>query len=191
MTEAKMTKNRIYNVIAILLISLFVIPQTRQPIQVFFHKGFSYINKSSFIDKDQRKTINNLNWNLVSDSGKKFDFNATKGKVVLINFWATWCPPCIAEMPSLQELYKDYGDKVIFLFVTNDDFDTVETFKTKRDFTFEVFTPLSEVPENLRAHSIPRTFILNKTSEIVIDESGAVNWNSPTVRKQLDELLSE
>ncbi|REE25127.1 thiol-disulfide isomerase/thioredoxin [Winogradskyella pacifica] len=187
----KTTKNRIYNVLAILLIILFVIPQTREPIQVFFHKGFSYINTATLIDKVERKTVSNLNWNLVSDTGNRLDFNAAKGKVVFVNFWATWCPPCIAEMPSLQELYDDYGDKVIFLFVTNEDFETVEKFKVKKSFNFEVFTPLSEVPEELRAHSIPRTFILNKASEIVVDETGAVNWNSTKVRKQLDELLSE
>ncbi|WP_179334679.1 TlpA family protein disulfide reductase [Winogradskyella costae] len=189
MTKSK--KGRISNIIFIIILLLIFIPQTREPIQVLFHKGFSYINTSTVIDKVERKTISNLNWDLASADGKRLDFNATKGKVVLINFWATWCPPCIAEMPSLQELYDDYGDEVVFLFVTNDDFETVEKFKLNKGFSFDVFTPLSEAPEELRAHSIPRTFILNKASEIVIDESGALNWNSTKVRKQLDALLSE
>ncbi|WP_317167419.1 TlpA family protein disulfide reductase [Winogradskyella vidalii] len=190
-TKDKTTKNRIYNVLAILMIILFVIPQTREPIQVLFHKGFSYINTSTLIDKVERKTVSNLNWDLVSDKGERLDFNAIKGKVVLINFWATWCPPCIAEMPSLQELYTDYGDEVVFLFVTNDDFEKVEQFKSKNGFNFEVFNPLSQPPSELSVHSIPRTFIINKKGEIVVDESGAVDWNSAKVRSQLDALLSE
>lgn len=190
-TKDKTTKNRIYNVIAIIVIILFVIPQTREPIQVFFHKGFSYINTSTLIDKVERKTVSNLNWDLVSDNGERLDFNATKGKVVLINFWATWCPPCIAEMPSLQALYDDYNDNVEFLFVTNDDFEKIAKFKSKNDFNFEVFNPLSQPPSELSIHTIPRTFIINKKGEIVVDESGAVDWNSNKVRSQLDALLSE
>ena len=109
----------------------------------------------------------------------------------MINFWATWCPPCIAEMPSLQALYDDYSDKVEFLFVTNEDFKTVDTFKKKKDFNFEVYNPVGTIPQSLQTSSIPRTFIINKKGEIVVDESGAVDWNSTTVRGQLDQLLSE
>ena len=110
---------------------------------------------------------------------------------MLINFWATWCPPCIAEMPSLQTLYNDYNEKVVFLFVTHDDFEAVEKFKIQREFNFEVFNPITEIPSELKTSSIPRTFVINKNGEIVIDESGAVNWNSDKVRKQLNNLLLE
>ena len=108
-----------------------------------------------------------------------------------MNFWATWCPPCIAEMPSIQALYNDYNENVVFLFVTNDDFEIVNKFKTKKGFNFKVYQPINEVPENLMTRSIPRTFIINKAGEIVVDESGAVDWNSQKVRQQFDQLLSE
>ena len=179
------------NIIFIIIIILFVIPQTREIFQVWIHKGLSYVNQSSIIDKEERESIIYTDWKLKSDTNKSLNFAGFKGKVVFINFWATWCPPCIAEMPSLQNLYDDYNDKVEFLFITNDNFETVEKFKIKKDFNFEVFNALSPSPSELETRSIPRTFILNKNGEIVVDESGALDWNSSTVRKQLDDLLSE
>lgn len=143
------------------------------------------------VDEADRLTIVNSKWLLKSDKNRTLNFENLKGEVILINFWATWCPPCIAEMPSLQNLYNDYSDKVVFLFVTQDKFETVETFKAKRNFNFEVFNPITETPSELKSSSIPRTLVINKKGEIVIDETGAVNWNSEKVKNQLDELLSE
>lgn len=179
------------NILFLIIIILFIIPQTRESLQVWLHKGLSYINQSSIIDEADRESVENSNWVLQSDVNTNLNFNDTTGKVVFINFWATWCPPCIAEMPSIQELYNDYNDKVVFLFVTNDDFETVKNFKTKKGFDFKVYQPLNEVPDALKTRSIPRTFIINKAGKIVVDESGAVDWNSKTVRKQLDQLLVE
>ncbi|WP_179339424.1 TlpA family protein disulfide reductase [Winogradskyella ludwigii] len=191
MTEPKKNKAKFYNIMAIVAIALFIIPQTRTPIQVLLHKGLSYINGSSLIDKEDQENVANVSWELLSETNEHFDLKDTKGKVVLINFWATWCPPCIAEMPSLQELYNDYNDKVIFLFVTNEDFETVNTFKLKKAFNFDVYQPISAPPEVLTTRSIPKTFIIDKRGAIVVEESGAVNWNSETVRNQLDDLISE
>ena len=187
----KITKSKRNNIIFLVIITLLIIPQSRQPLQVLLHKGMSYINQSSLIDEADRTAVAYSNWELKSDTNTTLDFNETEGKVVFINFWATWCPPCIAEMPSLQALYEDYNDKVVFLFVTSDDFETVEKFKTKKGFNFEVFKPLNEVPQELTSRSIPRTFIINRKGEIVVDESSAIDWNSKSVRSQLDQLLSE
>ena len=179
------------NIVFLIVIAILIIPKTREPIQVLLHKGLSYINQSSLIDKDDRAVVDYSNWKLKSDANTTLIFKETEGKVVFINFWATWCPPCIAEMPNLQALYSDYNDKVVFLFVTSDDFKTVDQFKKKKGFDFLVFNPLNEIPKELATRSIPRTFIINKNGAIVVDESGAIDWNSDTVRGQLDDLLSE
>ena len=161
--KRKLTKR---NLIFLVIILLLVIPQTRQRLQILLHKGLIFINQSSLIDNDERITLNYTNWQLKSDVNTNLNFKDTEGKVVFVNFWATWCPPCIAEIPSLQLLYNDYKDKVIFIFVTNDDFKTVENYKTKKNFNFEVFKPTSEIPTELMTRSIPRTFIINKNTGI-------------------------
>jgi len=61
-------------------------------------KGYLIILKPSVIDINERETLSNYNWKLKNQSGKILDFNEAKEKVIVINFWATWCPPCIAEM---------------------------------------------------------------------------------------------
>lgn len=188
---AKRTRNNVISLILLVVIVLYIIPATRVPMQIYLHKGLSYINQSSVIDKDERKTINYSDFTLISETGEKLNFKSTEGKVVFINFWATWCPPCIAEMPSLQKLYKDYNDRVEFLFITNDKLDKVQAFKAKRGFDFEVFNIISGSQNELKTSSIPRTYIINKNGEIVVDESGAVDWNSKKVRNQLNILLSE
>jgi thiol-disulfide isomerase/thioredoxin len=179
------------NIIFMAVIALLIIPKTRHNIQIGLHKVLSYINQSSLIDKEDRLVITTSNWKLMSDTNTTLDFEATQGKVVFINFWATWCPPCIAEMPSLQSLYDDYNDDVVFLFVTSDDFEKVNKFKVKNEFNFKTYKPLNKGPEALATSSIPRTFVINKNGEIVIDESGALDWNSEKVRKQLDRLIAE
>ena len=188
---SKSKRSIFLNLLFLGIIILLIIPKTRVALQIILHKGLSYINQSSVIDSEDRKSIQYSDWELKSDSGETLNFKDTKGKVVFINMWATWCPPCIAEMPSLQALYDDYSDKVEFLFVTSDPFEKVHKFKTANDFDFEAFSIKSGSQPEFRTSSIPRTFVVNKKGKIVIDESGAVDWNSETVRKQLNELLSE
>ncbi len=189
----KISKSKRNNIIFLGIILLLIIPQTRTPIQVALHKGLSYILKPSVIDINERETLSNYNWKLKNQSGKIFDFNAAKEKVIVINFWATWCPPCIAEMSSLQKLYDVYSSnqEIVFLYVSNESKEVISKFKTKNKFTFEVYNPITDYPKIFDVTSIPRTFIINKKGEIVIDESGASDWNSDKIHQVIDRLLSE
>lgn len=184
-------KLKISNLIFIVVVALLLFPQTRQPIQVFLNKGIAAIVKPSVIDASERQTLSNYDWALKDVSGNVFDFNSAEGKVVIINFWATWCPPCIAEMPSLDELYQHYksNDDVVFLYVSNEDKELLYEFMTHNDFSFDVYQSVSNYPEDFNVSSIPRTFIISKKGEIVIDKSGAADWNSKRVRQTIDELL--
>lgn len=185
----KITKKQRNNIIFLVLIAILIIPQTRQPIQVLLHKGLALFSPS-VVDKEKRIQLTNYDWNLVDENGNGFNFNDAKGKVVLVNFWATWCPPCIAEMPSLEKLYIDYKDDVVFLLVSNEKQEVVSKFKQKNAYDFLVYASVSANPELLEATSIPRTFVIDKEGHIVIDKTGAADWNSDSVRKLLDELLT-
>ncbi|SHG39960.1 TlpA family protein disulfide reductase [Winogradskyella jejuensis] len=177
------------NIIFIVILILLILPQTRTPIQVLLHKGIALINPVSAIEKNERVKIDNYNWQLITEEGETINLNQFKGKVILINFWATWCPPCIAEMPSLQKLYDKYEGKVEFLFVTNDPIEKIEAFKAKNNYTFPVYQIDSYPPNQLTTKSIPRTLIINKKGEIVMDKSGAVDWFNSKVQQQIELLL--
>lgn len=184
-----MSKSKLKNIIFLILIAVLIIPQTRKPIQVLLQKGLMLINKPAIKDKETSAQLTNYNWDLRDGNNVAYNFREAKGKVVLINFWATWCPPCIAEMPSMQKLYDDYNDKITFLFVTNETLDVINPFLEKHQYTFEAYRPESHYPAQFDVASIPRTFLIDKEGRIIIDKSGAANWNSDTVRSTIDSLL--
>jgi len=185
----KITKSQRNNIILLIIVLVMIIPQTRQPLQVLLHKGLALFSPS-VIDKEERAVVSNYNWNLVDENGVSFDFNTAKGKVVVLNFWATWCPPCIAEMPSLEKLYQKYNKEVVFLLVSNETQEVVANFKAKNDYEFLVHSSQSEPPKTLQVSSIPRTFIIDKNGQIVVDKTGAANWNSDRVHETLEALLN-
>lgn len=184
----KISKSKRSNIIFLVVILLLLIPQTRKPIQVFLQKGLAMFSPS-VIDEDKRVVLTDYDWQLVDENGRSYNFNDAKGKVVFINFWATWCPPCIAEMPSMEKLYRDYKNEVVFLFVSNENQEVISKFKEKHDYEFIVHGALTANPVQLETTSIPRTFVLDKQGHIVIDKGGAADWNSNSVRKLLDDLL--
>ena len=135
--------------------------------------------------------VENYDWQLVDAKGNDFTFIDAKGKVVLVNFWATWCPPCVAEMPSLQLLYNDYNEKVVFMFVAQDKVEKVSAFIAKKGYTLPVYYSKTEAPSVLTSKTIPTTYVINKEGKIIIAETGAADWNSAKTRKMLDALLAE
>lgn len=185
-------KPKLSNILFFVFLALLLIPQTRKPIQVFLSKGLALFSPS-VVDKEDRVKLDTYDWNLVDESNAQFNFNTTRGKVVVINFWATWCPPCIAEMDSLEELYNTFSDnpEVEFLFVTSDPLEKIKAFKKKDQYTMPVYRPVSAVPEALNVSSIPRTFILDKEGTIVVDKTGVSNWSSEKVLKLIESLVNQ
>ncbi len=112
-------------------------------------------------------------------------------KVVFINYWATWCPPCRAEMPSIQSLYDDYKDRIEFIFITSDNKSKVEKFYSNHNYNLPTYNMLSNAPQEINTRSIPATFILDKQAKVALSEFGPADWNNDKVRKLLDELLAE
>lgn len=184
----KTNKSKLKNIAFIIVIGLFIIPQTRQPIQIWLNKGLAQFSPRT-IAPTNRDILTNYNWYLKDNQDHKFNFKTMKGKIVLVNFWATWCPPCIAEMPSLEKLYNAYKDKIEFVFVSNEEKAKIAHFLKEKNYSFKVFQPVSQYPDTFDVSSIPRTFLIDTKGHIVIDKTGAANWNSKTVRQTIDALL--
>jgi len=119
------------------------------------------------------------------------NLNSLKGKVVFINHWATWCPPCRAEMPSLHNLYTDYGSKIEFIFFTTDPEKKINEYYASNNFNFPTYKQTANIPPQINTRSLPTTYILDKEGKVALKEIGAADWNSNKVRAMLDELLGQ
>lgn len=171
---------------------LFLFTPYGLPLRATLIKGVSFVTTRVFsmeINKDERIKLSTYDWQLLDIEGNKIDFNSFRNKVIVVNFWATWCPPCIAEMPAFEKLYQDYKNNVVFLFVANDDPKKVEKFISNKGYSHPVYYQLTEAPKDLLSNSLPTTYIINKEGEIVVDKTGAADWNSGKVRDLLDTLI--
>jgi len=169
--------------------ALLIFPQTRMPIQVFVQRLVA-VSPSEKSETDWEK-LEDYNWNLQKINTEEINFSQSKGKVAIVNFWATWCPPCVAEMPSFQKLYNKYGDKVDFYFVTSEKPEKIVNFMAKNGYTLPIFLQTYEAPKQLQSQALPTTYVISKSGEIVIDEEGAADWNSKKTQALLDQLLSK
>lgn len=114
-------------------------------------------------------------------SGKVVDLGNLKGKVVFLNFWATWCPPCIAEMPSVNKLYGQFKDDkgVVFIFVDADgDFAKAQKFLDKKGYKLPIYIADSSVPEVIFKGTLPTTIVFDKMGRVSYHEVGAANYAS-------------
>src|SRR6056297_2244607 len=170
----KITKEQISNLIWIVAIILIVFTPVGFYPRVWVNKIVATVISPSTVDEDEQTNL-----------------QSKKGEVVLINVWATWCPPCVAELPGFIELYSDYKDKVTFAFVANDEKEKVRAFLKKKGYELPVYFQASGMPQELESRSIPVTYILDKKGNIVVDKTGAANWNSYKTRSLLDELISQ
>src|SRR5690606_32895049 len=113
--------------------------------------------------------------------GDVIELSDQKGKVVFINFWATWCPPCIAEMPSINKLHSEMkgNDKIEFMMVDVDNNRSKsEKFMKKRNFDLPVFTPASSIPTSYMSGAIPTTLVLNKYGKVVFKHEGMGDFSN-------------
>lgn len=118
------------------------------------------------------------------------NLNQLKGKVIFLNFWATWCPPCRAEMPSIQKLYNKKGDKIAFVLVAMQDKpEKISSYLQDNSITVPAYELNSLLHESLKPKSFPTTLIINKQGEVVLKETGAADWDSESVHQLLDELI--
>ncbi|WP_268224263.1 TlpA family protein disulfide reductase [Sinomicrobium oceani] len=186
----KLTKSRIYNLLLLIFVVLMLFTPVGTTVKIWVNRIIAF-SPSPVPDQD-RERLEGYHWNLKTMEGGLYDFNEARGRVVLVNFWATWCPPCIAEMPALHRLYDSYGDRMLFLFVTGEDPETVEKFmKAKGWEELPVYFPVSKVPEKMYSSSIPATWVLDKSGNIVISKKGTAAWDSEKVRQMLDQWIAE
>ena len=130
---------------------------------------------------------------LTDMDGRSVTLSKYRGKVVMLNFWATWCPPCRAEVPSIEKLYRRMQGKDFALLavnVENNGRDSVAAFAKEIPISFPVLLdPDHRVTTLYQVNGIPQTYILDKNGVIVQDVQGGVDWTSPQVVAYLSSLM--
>jgi peroxiredoxin len=116
--------------------------------------------------EDQRRQSASLT---LSDlTGKSWSLRDLRGKVVLVNFWATWCPPCRREMPDMETLYKRFGARgLVILAISDEDRAKVEPFIAERKYSYPILLdPGRKVNEEFGVHGIPKSFVYDRDGKL-------------------------
>jgi len=174
------------------LIILFLIPGPRKAILTTLNRVVLNVKTPSMMNEEKQETLSDLdyNWVLAWAENEPFYFSEFRDEVIFINFWATWCPPCVAEMDEIQSLYKKWGDKVAFMLVTEEHPNVVKAFMEKNKYQMPVFYLAGiQPPRALAFRGYPTTFIISKDGRVVSRKTGAANWDSKATEKIFQELL--
>ena len=188
--KAMLTKKNIINAsfIVLLLIIVFVPSAKSFMLQSLMKIGFLKPN----ITQNQKTISTALSSIRFKDvKGKEIDLAELNGKVVFINFWATWCPPCLAEMPSINKLHQQFGadGDVVFIMVDADaNFEKSLSYMENRQYKMPVYTMASSMPENLFKGSLPTTIVFDKKGRVAFHEEGAANYNSQKFKDFIKQL---
>ena len=129
-------------------------------------------------------------WTLQTLDGQPVPFDAFRGKVVFLNFFATWCPPCIAEMPGIQSLYEQTASEdIAFIILSRDDSrDKVIRFMEQKDYDLPVYMAAGPTPREFQSRMIPTTYIISPRGEIVSVKSGMADYDNDRVKEFLIDL---
>lgn len=130
----------------------------------------------------------------VNDKKEAIQTSDLKGKVVFINFWATWCPPCRAEMPSIQVLYDKFkdDDQVVFLIVEIDgNIEGTAKFLTEQKIELPIVYPNGDIPATWLGGSIPTTVILDKSGNIAAREEGMYDYGTKEAEDFIRNLVKK
>ncbi|HZP46602.1 MAG TPA: TlpA disulfide reductase family protein [Candidatus Binataceae bacterium] len=133
------------------------------------------------------------NFTLTGLDGKSVSLAGLRGKVVFLNVWATWCPPCRSEMPSIESLYRAFRQQPDFVTLAVSE-DTnpkaAAQYIRKNNFNFPVLLdPRNTVGEAYNVSGLPESFVIGRDGRIVAHHVGPYDWSNPDIRSALEDLL--
>lgn len=127
-----------------------------------------------------------------NETGKTSTTADLKGKVIFVNFWASWCPPCQAEMPSIDALYKrlEKDEGFVFLFMNeDDDKEKAKKYLEKNQYSIPLYSRSGTVSNDIFSGTLPTTIVINKEGKIVLRHEGMAGYDTDAFMQQLKDLL--
>lgn len=147
------------------------------------------LEKKEDLAMDNKNLKADFSMSLVNSKGEKVAMEELQGKVIFMNLWATWCPPCVAEMPGINKLYNDVDkDKVAFIMLSLDqDFQKAIDFNEKKGYDFEVYRPNGVIPQMYNSQSIPTTYVIDANGDLVLTHMGMGDYDTQDFKDFLRE----
>lgn len=143
-------------------------------------------------ESEEQLPIADFNLRIKTLDGQLVSMEDYRGKVIFLNFWATWCMPCVAELPSIDKLYHKFkNDNIVFLLISNEDVEKVNRYREKKGYEipFYIIDDEGVIPQQYYSRSIPTTFIINKEGRIVKASTGAEDWDDHEFIEELKKML--
>ena len=138
------------------------------------------------VEEDKSADYNFL---LTDINGEDVSFSEFKNQTVFLNFWATWCPPCIAEMPDIDDLYQKKGSEVSFVMISLDENRIkAKEFVERKGYDFPIYFLKTELPKTYSTSSIPTTYVISPAGKMVVENHGMAKYDTENFRDLLDEL---
>lgn len=142
------------------------------------------------LDEDEQ-TEASYDLKLIDPDGRLVDVQELKGKTIFMNIWATWCAPCVAEMPNINKLYGNVGDnpKIEFLMISEDrSMEKAKAWVDRKGFDFPIYKLASRLPDVYETGVVPSTFLISPQGKIVVRKTGMANYNAKRFRKLITRI---
>lgn len=185
----KIRRKTVINIAIILFVLSFFVTPLGHYSKIWLMQVFSF--SPEVTKEDAREQITDYNWELKDANWDFFNFDRSRGKVVFINFWASWRLPSLPELKGIQKLYDSYGEQVDFYIITDEEREPVEAFMQENDFTFPVTYLVIGNRSPVDPSDPPRSYLIDKEGYVVVDQQGIADWDSAKVRELLDSLLQK
>ncbi len=131
-------------------------------------------------------------WAVKTLDGERIEMAEFRGRPLFLNLWATWCPPCAAEIPHIDALYRRMeGRGVTFLAVAVDSTEPVRRFVAARDLAVPVYVADGPLPAAIRPTDFPATYVVSAGGEVVFRHTGIARWDDASVVEFLEALAQE
>lgn len=176
-------QNLFYIIAAAFIAVLYLFPSVKLKIKDLFFPVAAIENAITLQDSDLDVQLKGIN--VASTNLKNFKGN----KLIFLNFWGTWCPPCREEWPTIQKLYETKKDKVDFVLIAMQDEEAaVVKFLKENNYTVPVYIAQSPISNNMLPKVFPTTFLLDKNGRILLKEDASKDWNSKSVHDFIDNV---
>lgn len=150
-----------------------------------------YLHESARLGADM-KGKQAPDFTLKNEKGESVHLKDFRGKVVLVHFWATWCPPCAGEIPSLNQFIQKYASQNVVLLAVSEDeegWPIINKFRKRVPFKFDVLLDDDSVSDRYGTFGLPETYLLNQDGMIVRKAVGPQDWNGPSWSAEINRLL--